>query len=51
MAFEPHIFQSLKDHLGQEVAEVLNDLHEKVNPTPMVTDEGHEVDVSKDPVS
>ena len=44
--FEPHIYQSLKDHLGIEVADVLNDLHEKVNPTPMVTDTGEQVDVS-----
>jgi hypothetical protein len=46
MAFEPHILQSLRDHLGLEVADVLNDLHEKVNPTETVTDKGQEVDVT-----
>lgn len=50
MAFEPHIFQSLRDHLGVEVAEVLNELHEKVHgdkkPT---TDENVEIDTSKTP--
>lgn len=36
MAFETHQFKALQDKLGEELADVLNDLHEKVFPTKKV---------------
>jgi|HubBroStandDraft_6_1064221.scaffolds.fasta_scaffold883451_1 hypothetical protein len=34
MAFEPQHYKALQDKLGHDLADVLNDLHEKVFPTP-----------------